>query len=267
MDIFGGYTTINGARLYYEITGSGSPLVLIHGFSLDTRMWDDQFDAFAQHYRVIRYDMRGFGKSDLPTDESYSHADDLKALMDSLGVTKAHMLGFSMGGGTATEFAISYPENTNSLIAVDALASGYDWQSQELGKSFAAVLAKAKEENIQAAKEFWLTQPLFSTAHKKPQVAARLHDIISNYSGWHFVNSNYGRALDPPVTRQLEKITAPTQIIVGSHDLPELHAVADLLSQGISGASKVILPGVGHLSNMESPVRFNKAVLAFLAGI
>lgn len=267
MSTLTGYSTVNNAKLYYEVSGSGDPLVLLHGFSLDTRMWNYQFEDFARHYQVFRYDMRGYGKSDQPTDESYSHADDLKTLLHVLEIEKAHIIGFSMGGGTAVEFAISHPECCISLTAVDALVSGYDWQSQELGKSFGSVITKAREESIMAAKELWLAQPLFAAAHQKPAVAALLHKIISDYSGWHFLNSNYGRPLDPPTTQQLERIVAPTLIIVGSLDLPELLAVADLLSQGISGAEKVILPQVGHMSNMESPGKFNEIVLDFLSKI
>lgn len=267
MSIFTGFAAVNDTKLYYEVAGSGNPVVFIHGFSLDTRMWDAQYHVFAERYRVIRYDMRGYGNSELPTDESYSHAGDLKALLDVLEIKKAHIIGFSMGGGTAVEFAISHPEYCLSLTAVDALVSGYDWQSQELGKSFRSVITKAQTENVQVAKELWLAQPLFAAAHQKPAAATLLHKIISDYSGWHFLNSNYGRPLDPPTTQQLERIVAPTLVIVGSLDLPELLAVADLLSQGISGAEKVILPQVGHLPNMENPGKFNEIVLGFLSRI
>ena len=267
MSIFSGFAAVNDTKLYYEVAGSGYPVVFIHGFSLDTRMWDAQYHIFAERYRVIRYDMRGYGKSELPSDESHSHAGDLKALLDVLGIKKAHIIGFSMGGGTAVEFAISHPEYCLSLTAVDALVSGYDWQSQELGKSFRSVITKAQTENVQVAKELWLAQPLFASAHQKPDVKPLLHEIVADYSGWHFVNSNFGRPLDPPVTQQLDRITAPTQIFVGSDDLPELQEVADLLWQGISGADKIILQGAGHLSNMENYAEFNEVVLGFLSKI
>ncbi len=93
MDGQQGIAEVNGTGLYYEIAGSGYPLVLIHGFGLDTRMWDDQFEAFARHYRVVRYDMRGYGKSVPPTDESYSQTDDLKALLEHLRIDRAHVFG------------------------------------------------------------------------------------------------------------------------------------------------------------------------------
>ena len=88
-----GFAEVNGTRIYYEVAGSGHPLVLIHGFTLDARMWDDQFETFAQYCQVIRYDMRGFGKSAFPVPgESYTHADDLKALLEHLGIAHAYVL-------------------------------------------------------------------------------------------------------------------------------------------------------------------------------
>lgn len=94
-----GFAEVNGTRLYYEIAGSGRPLVLIHGMTLDTRMWDDQFEPLAAQYQVVRYDARGFGKSAVPTGESYAHTDDLKALLEYLDIAHAFILGLSMGGG------------------------------------------------------------------------------------------------------------------------------------------------------------------------
>jgi len=118
-----GFADVNGTRLYYEMAGSGPALVLIHGHTLDTRMWDDQFEPFARDYRVIRYDQRGYGKSAPPTAESYSPADDLMALLRYLGLSSAHILGQSRGGAGAIDFALTYPEATTTLIAVDAVLS------------------------------------------------------------------------------------------------------------------------------------------------
>ena len=101
------FVAANGTRLYYEAAGAGHPVVLLHGFTFDTTMWDDQFLPLAQHFRVIRYDMRGFGRSDLPGAESYSHVDDLKALLDHLGISQAHLVGLSKGGAIALDFGKS----------------------------------------------------------------------------------------------------------------------------------------------------------------
>src|SRR6266540_3962879 len=93
-----GYAKVNGTRLFYEVAGSGHPLVLIHGHILDRRMWDDQFAVFARRFRVLRYDMRGYGRSALPMGEPYHAVDDLKALLDYLGIARTYVLGLSKGG-------------------------------------------------------------------------------------------------------------------------------------------------------------------------
>ena len=160
MEVQSGFAEVNETRLYYEIAGSGHPLVLIHGFTLDTRMWDDQFELFSQHYKVIRYDLRGFGKSALPSRESYVRADDLRALLEYLGIGRTYVLGLSIGGSVAIDFAISYPELAAALITVDSALGGF--QFAQFGQSLEQIWAKGEEAGAHAATELWLEQDLLS---------------------------------------------------------------------------------------------------------
>ena len=121
---------VNGTQLYCEETGAGPALVLIHGFTLDTRMWDDQFGLFAEHYHVIRYDLRGFGQSAVPADTLYAHFDDLKALFDALGIEQAHLVGLSKGGGVALDFALAFPAYVRSLVLIDSILGGFSWSAE-----------------------------------------------------------------------------------------------------------------------------------------
>ena len=231
-----GFAEINGTSLYYEVTGSGRPLVFIHGFACDTRVWDEQFTIFAKQYRVVRYDMRGFGKSAVPTTESYAHTDDLKALLEHLGIEHAHIFGHSMGGAVAIGFTLSYPE-------------------------------AALESGIDAARELWLGLDLLAPAMEKPELASGFIQVVSDYSGWHWVNQDPARTFSPPAIQRLDEISAPTLVIIGERDLSDFHAIADTLQRQIPGAKKVVLSGVGHLSNAEDPKTFNEVVLDFLASI
>ena len=259
-----GFAEVNGTRLYYEVAGSGHPLVLIHGMSLDTRMWEDQFEPLAQQYQVIRYDVRGFGKSALPTGGSYAHTDDLKALLEYLDITHAAILGLSMGGSIAVDFALEHPDATDALIPVDSRLSG--WQPDAEWTAFSqAVRVRAKEAGIQAARDLWLYSPVFNPALEHPEVAPRLIQIVTEYSGWHWVNENPLRVPDPPAVQRLDTIRMPTLIILGERDFPDCQAVAEALHQGIPKARKVVLPRVGHMSNMEAPERFNALIVDFLA--
>lgn len=258
-----GFAEVAGTRLYYETAGSGPPLVLVHGFTLDSRMWDDQFEAFSRRYRVVRYDLRGFGRSDLPAGEGYTHPDDLEALLDRLGMARAHVLGLSMGGWIATHFALTRPERVGGLVLADAALIGFRW-SPAWKERWRAIEAKAAQAGRAAANRLWLDHPLFAPARETPEVASRLSRIISEYSGWHWANRDPHRAIDPPDIQRLDRVRSPTLIVIGERDLPDFQATAAALQQGIPGAATLLLPGVGHMSSMEAPRRFNEAVRGFL---
>ncbi len=276
-----GIAEVNGTRLYYEVEGSGPPLVLIHGFSRDTRMWDDQFEPFARRHRVLRYDIRGFGKSALPTSESYSYSEDMTALLQCLGIAQAHVLGHSLGGNIACTFALAYPESTTALLLVGSGLPGFQLpqelaeqeQEQEYRQFWRSVYDTAKEAGIEAAKKVWRNSPVARPSLETPGVAARLEQMLADYSGWHWVNDNpsrpprQGRDPDGPPADRLGEISVSALIMVGGRESPRVHAIGDYLQQHIRVARKVVLPGVGHYPMMEDPDRFNETVLSFLAGI
>ena len=109
MNVDSGYAEVNGTKLYYEIAGQGEPIVLIHGNFGDVRYWDDQFLDFATHYKVVRFDVRGYGKSDAPVEgQPYNDYEDLRALLDYLDIKQTHIAGFSMGSGIAINFVLVY---------------------------------------------------------------------------------------------------------------------------------------------------------------
>jgi len=267
MKVEKGFADVNGTRIYYEMAGSGHPLVLVHGFTLDTRMWDDQFGEFVDHYRVIRYDMRGFGRSKVPVfGEGYRHSDDLKALLDHLGMDKASVIGLSMGGRIAIDFAIAYPEVTHSLIPVDTALGGYKW-SKDFRKFLNDIYSTGREKGAEAAKKVFLYSALFEPALENSILAPKVKLIISDYSGWGLVNEDPQETPTIPAIQQLEKIRAPTLVIVGERDLPDFHEIADILQRNIPSARKIILKGVGHMANMEAPEEFNEAVLNFISRV
>jgi 3-oxoadipate enol-lactonase len=259
-----GFAEVNGTRLYYETAGSGDALVFIHGFGADSRTWDAQFDALAAGYQVVRYDMRGFGKSAVPTGEPYTHTGDLAALLDSLGTAQACVIGQSMGGGVAIDFVLAYPQAVCSLVLVDSGLEGYEFAEWE--ESWGAVFGIAATQGTQASLAFMIGLPAFQTLRANPALESRLMQIWSDYSGWHFANRDPVQNVDPPAIHRLEQIRVPTLVIVGEHDFADHHAIAGILQQRIPDAQKIVLPGVGHVSMMEAPGQFNEAVSTFLAG-
>jgi pimeloyl-ACP methyl ester carboxylesterase len=253
-----GFADLSSGRLYYEAAGAGQAVLFIHGFGLDTRMWDDQFEAFARQYRAIRFDLRGFGKSPPPAGV-YSRVEDIRALLGYLEADRPHLVGLSLGGGIALDVAVTYPAWPRSLVLVDSALGGFPWKTD--------FNVRAKEIGVEAAKRRWLAHPLFVPANESAQVAARLAQMVSQYSGWHWLNHDPGLVPDPLPVHRLESITAPALIVVGERDLPDFLSVASLLEREVRGARKAVLPGAGHMSNMEAPEAFNEVVLGFLKGL
>jgi pimeloyl-ACP methyl ester carboxylesterase len=263
MDISHDFADVNGTRLYYESAGSGQAVVFVHGFTLDTRMWDDQFVPLARRFRAIRYDLRGFGKSALPTDQAYSHVDDLNSLLDCLDVPQAHLVGLSKGGAVALDFALEYPQRTQTLVLIDTVLGGFHWSPEGSARD-GLVWQRAREAGIPAAKESWLTHPLFAPAQRQPAVAARLVRIVDEYSGWHFIHANPERGLEPPAAQRLGELGMPVLAMVGEHDIPDFRQITDLVCQQVPQAKRLVVPGVGHMANMEAAELVTEAVLAFL---
>jgi len=266
-----GFLSFNGTRLFYEVAGEGEPVVFLHGFALDSRMWDAQFAALAARYRVIRYDLRGFGRSGEPrVGSQYSHFDDLVALLDRLGVSApAHLIGQGMGGRYALEFALLHPDRVKSLVLLDPVVDGWAW-SREWLEAYMPVFEAGRSGNAEAAKEAWRTHPLFASLRGKtadPRAYARFVQMVDDYSGWHFVHIDPAQRIAPTALKQLDRVHVPVLILVGEHDWADFQRIADRLARGIAGAQRVVLPGAGHLGNMEIPDEVNRRIADFLASV
>lgn len=250
-----GVLAFNNGQMYYEAAGSGQPIVFIHGFTLDHTMWQPQVEFFRRDYQVITYDARGFGRSSLP-DGPYSHAADLRALLEHLGIEQAHLVGLSMGGRIAINFTIEYPELVKSLTLMDAALDGYksevDWD------------VHAKEQGLEKAKENWLNHELFTVTQKRPDVVAALRTIVEGYSGWHWLRQDPQSPAKTHASDHLHEITKPTLIVVGEYDLTYFHNIANVLASGIPGSEKIILANAGHMVNMEAPDEINNLLADFI---
>jgi pimeloyl-ACP methyl ester carboxylesterase len=256
-----GFAELNGCRLFYTATGSGEPVVLIHGFSLDHRLWEPQVDVLRDRFRVIRYDVRGFGCSDDPTDLDYSNVDDLRALLDFLQVERAHLVGLSMGGGIAAELAIAHPERVRTLTCVDAAIGGYRW-SNEFRAYLGAVVKAMSSRGLSTAVDTWLAGELFEHSRRDTDVDHALCTMVDAYDGWHWLNRC--DALDSSCLERLGEIAVPTLVIVGQHDLEDFRLIAAMIEERVPGAKKVIVPGAGHLSSLDRPGEVSRALRRFM---
>jgi pimeloyl-ACP methyl ester carboxylesterase len=220
-------------------------------------------------HKVIRYDLRGFGKSAMPVvGESYRHQDDLKALLEFLDVPRAHICGLSLGSAIAADFVLTYPEMSISFIPVGPWLFEYDSPSVvAVNEFFGQIAAVAVESGPKAATDFWAEAPFFQHEAMQNEMFQQFADIGYDYSYWHFLNPDPMVLLDPLAVEQLEKINVPTLIVTSEYDLEPCIEIADLMEKKIANAQKIVVPQAGHGMNAEKPEEFNKAVLEFLGQV
>ncbi len=268
-----GFVKVGGGQLYYETQGEGHPLALIHACVADGRMWDEQVDVFAQHYRVVRYDQRGYGKTQSEA-VSYAPHEDLFALLKHLGIEKTFVLGLSCGGGVAIDFTLAHPEMVDALIAVAMGLSGYQHQpgDDEKSKVEAQMFKEMREawEQRDMAKveemelDMWVEGPMQPRGRALRAVRERVHEMNANAFKVQAAAEPKPQMIDPRAAGRLAGINVPTLVIVGDFDASAVIATADYVAQNIAGAQKIVFRGVAHMVNMEQPDEFNRIVLDFL---
>jgi len=258
-----GYKEISGSKIYYETTGSGDPMIFLHADTLDSRQWEEQFKYFSRKYQVIRYDMRGFGRSDIPTNEPYSFSEDLNQLMKALSLQKAHLVGLSLGGAEILNFALAHPQKVLSLVLVDSGIHGDEFE-QSFKDSVKVVIDLAKMGELAKARHTWSNLSFFDVSRGNSQVWSQVEQMINDTSCYRWYGDNQPITSKPPAVERLSEIHIPTLIIVGEHDVSDFQRKAQLLHKGIHDSKFTVVPNAGHLSNMDNSDVFNLAVDTFL---
>jgi pimeloyl-ACP methyl ester carboxylesterase len=246
--------------LYYEASGSGEPIVLIHGFSLDRRMWQPQIALLEPRFRVVRYDLRGHGKSTAP-EAPYAQHEDLRSVLDALDIRRATLIGLSAGSEIAVDFALLYPDRVARLVLAASGPSGYvppaplTWMQSVLE-------AAGKGDAVRAAK-LWADTPIMALRNDR-SAAPLVQEIVDGNARLWTYKSNPVQRLTPPAIKRLGEVKAPALVILGDQDLPHIKEAAGLLASGIAGAKLVTIPRAGHLVNLDAREDFNEALNAFL---
>jgi len=256
------FAGVNGTSLHYEITGKGPMLVLIHANMVDMRMWDEQVPVLNPHYEVIRYDVRGYGKSSLPL-QPYSHYEDLRGLLDFLGVEETHIVGLSLGGAIGLDFAIVHPDRVKSLVIVPGGTGLKKWP-KDLSEGFDAFVQVAKSGDLARANRMMMEFAPMIPAGKIAAVKRRLDQMLADYSWAHFIGQDREVALNPPAEEQIAKLRVPLLIVHGGLDVGAFLEGGKWLQENVPNAERVVIPGAGHAVNMERPEEFNRLILDFL---
>jgi len=257
---------IRGATLNYADRGNGLPLVLMHGFPLDLRMWDAQIGELSSRYRVIAPDFRGFGQSkstDPFTTESL--ADDVHALLEEISALPCVLAGLSMGGYVALAYVRKYPGDLRGLILVDTKATGDDAQGkQNRDKMIELVRSKGSK----AVADQMLPKMLApDTPRNRPAQAQALRHMMEACPPKTIENALVALRDRPDHSQALASIATPTLIIVGSEDAITPVPVADSMQKQIPKSQLAVIKGAGHMSPMEQPAQVNQVISRFMGEI
>ena len=262
-----GYVSVEGGKLFYEIAGKGDYIVLLHDGIAHREVWDGQFKFFAERYKVVRYDRRGYGKSTFP-DASFSHIEDLNQVLIHLKIEKAIIFGISGGGELAIDFALKYPSKVNSLVLVGAVASGFKSTSHSItrGGRVGSIINLSNEP--EKFLQYFVWEDPYEIYKDNIKAKGKLfHLLKTNPNDVNFKSRTFVKPADRPAINFLSEINIPVLVLVGEYDMPDIHANAGIIEIGIPNAKREIIYNSGHIVPLEQPEAFNSSALKFLSGI
>ena len=254
--------------LHAEVAGEGPAVVLLHAGICDSRMWDAQWETFTRSHRVLRFDLRGYGSSSSEAG-TYSHARDVLDLLAEHDMDRAALVGVSGGGRIALELAIARPELVTALVLVGSGLPGHEWSDalhavwREEEEAFEA---RDLDAAVEVSVRTWVDGPRRRPEDVEPAVREQV--AVMQRRIYELELSRDGQAeeepLVPDLAERLSEIRAPTLVLVGEEDVPDIHAIAQRLATEILGARLETIAGAGHVPNMERPEQFDRLVLGFL---
>lgn len=268
-------TTDDGVKLYYEETGSGTPVVFVHEFAGDYRSWEPQVRFLSRRYRCITYNARGWPPSEVPDSlDRYTQdraRDDVRCVLDALGIDKAHVVGLSMGGFGTLHFGLGYPERALSLL-VAGCGYGAERDEREKFREEADIIAgKLRTDGMAAFTKTYTVGPTrVQHQNKDPRGWKEFADMLAEHSSVGAAFTQQGIQKERPSIFDLEdgmkKLTVPTLIVTGDEDWPCLIPNV-FMKRAIPSAALLVLPNSGHAINLEEPDAFNAALADFLAQV
>lgn len=268
-------TTPDEVRLYYEETGADRPVIFVHEFAGDLRSWEPQLRHFGRRYRAIAFNARGYPPSDVPeSPASYSQtlaADDIKAVLDHLGIDKAHIVGLSMGGFATLHFGFRHPQRALSLCVAGC---GYGAEPAERARfraEAAAIAALLTAQGMPAFAEKYAYGPArVQLENKDPRGFVEFKRMLAEHSALGSANTQLGVQRERPslydLVEQMRRLTLPTLVLSGDEDSPCLQP-GILMKRNIPSAAFVVMPNCGHAINLEAPDEFNRILGDFLAQV
>ena len=256
-----------GSSLVYDVSGDGPGVVLIHGGMLDRRMWDAQLAPLARHFRVVRYDTRWHGESD-GSNGPWADQEDLRVLLDHVGLERAALVGLSMGGRIAIDFALTHPDRASAIVAIGPGLSGFDFPDTSGNPQMAIMGAAWQRGDVEGVAEpfqrLWTDGPRREPGEVDPGVRARVREMARVGIARAFARPRTPE-LDPPAIGRLKEIHVPMLVMRGELDMPDIRTITDKLVTEVPGARLVVVPGAAHMVSMEKPAEVNREIVGFLS--
>jgi pimeloyl-ACP methyl ester carboxylesterase len=262
-----GMMNVGDASLRYDVTGTGPALVFVNGAALNFSSWDDQVAEFARDHRVIRYDLRGFGKSTGHADRT-AEPDDLRILLDSLGVRSARIVGLSRGAMVAATFAVRWPERVDALVLY-GVGAPPDFPTQPDAAGRRERLAHiVRNHGLDSLKQFMGTRPNAWIPPNRPDAHERIRKAMADYDAREVLDPRPpSNRVAPATIAELARLRMPVLLIHGDHEMPLQLAVADTLERHIPGVRRVVIANGGHGAHFAQAEAFNRELRAFLGTI
>lgn len=229
----------NNGNINYTVKGEGDPLLFIHGFGLDSRIWETQVESLSKTNKVITYDLRGFGKSSLPNGK-YSHTEDLSQLLKELNIQNTKIVGHSFGGEIAIEYALKYPKEVNSLVLVSPSLRGVKGDTRE----WEALVELGRTGDIEGLRKRILENPTFKDLKEGSREEELIKEIVNDYSGFHFMNRDPREIVEG--NQDIKNLSCPVEIVIGERDEEVQKEVVKKFKDEIGVEAKVI-PNCGHM--------------------
>lgn len=257
---------VHGATFHSEVAGQGPGLVFVHAGVADSRMWDAEFAAFQDRFRVLRFDLRGFGRTAMPA-ERFAYHDDVSGVMRASGIERATVVGCSFGANVAVETCLAYPGLVERVVLIaPGLGAGGD--AKEIQEFDAAEEAALERGDLEGATELnlrlWVDGPFRGVGEVAAEVRERVRVMQMNNFRVAMPGGIERVHLEPPAGERLSEIRVPTLVVLGALDVPFLGGVAERIEREVPGARRVVVPGAAHMLNLEKPEEFREILAEFL---
>jgi len=256
-----GFLDLGGSKIYYEECGSGPNVVLLHDGLLHSVTWDESWDALCAKFHAVRYDRRGYGRSDAPK-ANFSPTDDVHQVMAHVGMRSAVIVGNSSGGELAIDFALAHPESVVGLFLIGPVVHGMR-STDHFAERGERNQAPLRHGDAKAAAENWSKDP-YLIANGHDAARKRFYEELIRYPQNMSYTGEFEILPTSPAILHLGEIEVPTFVLVGEFDIPDVHAQCGAIDAGIPAAQRDIIKGDGHLIQLEDPQLFTERLIRFV---